>query len=340
MLTFLGDVFPKDAFTVEAELPGSVVINLEAPLTDQIVGYPGKINLRGRTEHLVAAFDRLPVAVSLANNHIMDFYGPGLADTIRQLDAVGIAYCGAGRPEDSFRNPAMLDAGGVKVALLGYADDSSTPVYHSAEHPGAARLELGTVAKDVASARQRGAERIVVMAHWGQEQVTLPSLRCVEIGRAMVDAGVDLVIGHHAHCIQSFEEYRGKHIFYGLGNCVFPRHQSPSYFGADGISTRNADSRPSPANRMSLAVSWNPATGRVRVDPLYFDGHKVRRGRFAVGRFRLSLTSLEGYEKRYQRAYTRGKLRHTLMRFLSRPKLPTLSHYKALRDQFRSTPPR
>lgn len=339
LLTFLGDVFPQDAVSVDVVLAGSTVLNLEAPLTDASVGYPGKINLRGRAEHLRAAFDPLPVAVSLANNHILDFYGPGLADTIRELEALGIAYCGAGTPEDSFKNPAWLRVNGVDVALLGYADESSTPVYHSDDHPGAAPLVLEEVVRDIAVARREGAGRVVAMVHWGQEQVTLPSLRCIELGRAMIDAGADLVIGHHAHCIQSFEEYRGKYIFYGLGNCVFPAHRSPSYF-VDGVSTRNADSRPSALNRMSLAVTWDPVTGETAVSPLYFGDGRLRRGRFDVGRYRLALSSLEGYEQRYRRAYQRGKLRHTIARFLSRPKLPTPHHLEAVLKQLRSGPPR
>ena len=340
LLTFLGDVFPKDAFAFEAALAGSIVLNLEAPLTDRTVGYPGKINLRGEAEHLATGLDPLPVAVSLANNHIMDFHAPGLTDTVQALEQLGIASFGAGSPHDSFRNPALITVGRVTVALLGYADERSTPVYHSDQHPGAARLDLDAVVTDIGAARARGADRVVIMAHWGQEQVTLPSLRCVELGRALIDAGADLVIGHHAHCIQSFEEYRGKHIFYGLGNCVFPAHQSPSYFGADGVSTRNADSRPSALNRRSLAVTWDAGSGAVTTTPLYFDDRTVRRARFDPERYRLSLPSLEGYEARYQRAYNRGKVRHTIMRFLSRPKLPTLAHYRALRRLLRSAPPR
>ena len=339
MLTFVGDVFPKDRFVFDIDLPGAIVLNLEAPLTDHQVGYPAKINLRGKVEHLETAFEPPPVAVNLANNHILDFYEPGLDDTLAELDRLGIAYCGAGSPEDSFRNPAEIVVAGVRVALLGYADESSTPVFHTADHPGAARLDLDRVRRDIQDCRRAGADRVVVMAHWGQEQVTLPSARCIELGRAMVDAGADLIIGHHAHCIQSFEEYRGTYIFYGLGNCVFPAHQSPSYFGADGKPTRSVDSRPALRNRQSLAVTWDPATGSVHAEPLHFDGSVVRRGRFSVNRYRLNLASLTGYEQRYQRAYNRGKLRHTFMRFVTKPKLPRLHHLKALRNLLRSTPP-
>src|SRR5690606_1481583 len=150
-LTFLGDVFPKDPFIIEAELPGSVVLNLAAPLTHRTRGYPGKINLRGSIDCLRAAVDPLPIAVSLDNTHILDFYGPGLADTVAELKALGIAYCGAGTPEDSFKNPAWVSLPGTKVALLGYADESSTPVYHTDEHPGAARLLVDDVIRDISA---------------------------------------------------------------------------------------------------------------------------------------------------------------------------------------------
>lgn len=335
-LTFLGDVFLKDEVELRVDLPGAVILNLEAPLTDREVGYPGKINLRSSAAHLVATFAPPPVAVSLANNHVMDFGEDGYLDTIANLARLGIAHFGAGSPADDFHNPLMLEVAGRKVAVLGYAHASSTPVFHGPGHSGAARLDLETVTRDIASSREHGAERVAVIAHWGHEQVDLPSPECVGLARAIIEAGADLIVGHHSHCIQSFEVYHDKHIFYGLGNCIFPAHRSPSYFDETGRSTQRADSRPSLRNRRSLAVTWDPTTEEVEITPLVFGGGSLSRARFNPERHRMRLDSLTGYEARYARAYKWGKMRHTIARFMSNPKLPRLHHFRSITKQIRS----
>lgn len=336
VLTFLGDVFPKDPVTVDVDLRGGVVPNLESPLTNHTAGYPGKINLKARPANLPATFRPLPVAVSLANNHVMDFGEVGFDDTRRALDAMGVSYFGAGTTADGWHNPCLIDVGDARVALLGYAHASSTPVFGGDGCSGAARLELDAVTRAITDARAQGATHAVVVAHWGDEQVGLPSPECVRLARACVDAGADLIIGHHAHCIQAYEVYRGVHVFYGLGNCIFPAHRSPSYFDEHGRSTRTTDSRPSLRNRRSLAVTWDPATGATTITPLVFDRGRLTRGRFSSSGFRLALATLDGYEARYARAYRWGKLRHTVARFVARPKLPRLRHMRNISKYLRS----
>lgn len=336
MITFLGDVFLKDPVDVRVDLPGALLPNLESPLTDHEVGYPGKINLRSSPTNLVATFSPLPVAVGLANNHIMDFGERGYVDTITALDLLGVKYFGAGSPSNSFYNPLLLEVAGMSVAVLGYAHESSTPVFHTDDHSGAGRLELNTVVHEISASRASGAQRVVVVVHWGHEQVGLPSPECVLLARAIVDAGADLIIGHHAHCIQSYEVYAGKYVFYGLGNCIFPAHQSPSHFDASGRSTKRADSRPSLRNRRSLAVIWNPASEAVKIMPLVFERGALARARFGLARHRLQLDTLDGYEARYARAYKWGKVQHSIARFISQPKLPRLHHVKTITKQMRS----
>lgn len=339
MLTFLGDVFPREPVAVDLEFEGTVVFNLEAPLTLHAVGYPGKINLRGNKAILAAMFPRRPLAVSLANNHIMDFYDAGLDDTFAALDELGIMHFGAGDASNGWRNPLMIESGGMRVAMLGYAHPSCTPVFASETHAGAAELTLERVREDVAAARQGGAQRVVVQAHWGEEHVSLPTRSCIELGRAMVDAGVDLVIGHHAHCIQAYETYAGKPIFYGLGNCIFPAHRSPSYYDTSGRPTKTATTEPALRNRRSLAVSWDPATQDARITPLVFQAGRLRQASFSHRRYRLKVGAWEEYEVRYARAFNYGKLLHTLERFVGAPKLPRLHHVKSIVRLLRSSPP-
>lgn len=328
MITFVGDVFPARPVEVAVDLPGVVVLNLEAPLTDSRAAYPGKINLRGSADAFAATFAGREVVATLANNHCMDFQEPGLLDTFAALDGLGVPYCGAGTAADGWRNPATFTARGLTVAVLAYADPSCSPVYGDGERPGAAPLVLERALRDVAAAREAGADRVVVAAHWGEEQVHLPTSRCVALARVLVDGGADVVVGHHAHCIQSYETYRGRPIMYGLGNCVFPEHESPSYYDAEGRPTRVQRTRPSARNRRSLALVWDPATGAFEVRTLYFDGRRLVPGRFDHERFRLEYRGAERHDVEYARAYRRGKLVHALESFVAEPKLPRLAHLR------------
>jgi hypothetical protein len=328
MITFVGDVFPARPVRVAVDLPGTLVINLEAPLTDSQRGYPGKINLRGRADALAATFGGRPLVATLANNHCMDFHAEGLSDTFAALAGMGVPYCGAGTEADGWHNPVVIEVQGLKVAVLAYADPSCTPVYADGDRPGAAPLSLERALADIAAARAAGADRVVVTAHWGEEQVHLPTSRCVALARALVDGGADVVVGHHSHCVQSYETYRGRPIMYGLGNCVFPEHASPSYFDADGRPTRVQDTRPSVRNRRSLALVWDPVTGTFTVRALYFDGRRLVRGLFAHERFRLRFEDAARHDEEYARAYRWGKVMHAVESFAAKPKLPKLAHLR------------
>lgn len=339
MLTFIGDVFLKDPVELDVSLPGRIVLNLESPLTGPSRPYPRKINLRADPANLTATFPDPPLAVSLANNHALDFYDAGLEATFDALDRAGVRYFGASRPGEGFNNPLIVEVDGVRVALLGYADRSCNPVLATATGTWVAELTIERLEADLEAARLARAERIVVQAHWGHEHVPLPDTQHVVLARRMVDMGVDLVIGHHSHCIQSFETYRGKPIFYGIGNCIFPPHRSPSYFDEAGNPGRAVDSRPAPWNRRSLAVSWEPASRRVSVQPLHFSDGRLTPGRFSPERYRLRIDSLERHDARFRRAYRWGQLRHTLARFVSRPKLPGLNHIRQIGKVLRSAPP-
>lgn len=331
MLTFVGDVYLPRPVRIDADVsPGPWVLNLEAPLTLRERRYPGKVNLRSDPAAFDATFVTPPLAVCLANNHVLDFFPEGLDDTLTHLARRGVAGFGAGTDVDRFRNPAMLEVDGVRIAMLGYADRSTSPVFAVGDVPGVAPLELARVREDIEAARRAGAERVVVQVHWGAEQVHLPSLEDVRLGRAIAEAGADLIVGHHAHCVQAHEVYRGTPIFYGLGNCIFPPHSSPSYFDEHGMPQRWKVSRSFPWNRVSLAVRWDPRSGATHVTFLHYQGGRLRRGRRPLAHRRVRIVDEEAYAARYRRAYAWGKLRHILATFLVDPKLPRWRHVRGL----------
>jgi hypothetical protein len=158
--------------------------------------------------------------VGIANNHIRDAGGIGILQTIANLKKDGIRSSGAGNDFAAAHRPAILEAGGVKVAFLAY--DTIAKAYGaSATRAGSAQMSASAVRKDVAAARKAGAQVVIVFPHWGTEYDPTPFGGQQALARAAIDAGADLVIGNHAHWAGAMEVYEGKPIWYALGNFVF-----------------------------------------------------------------------------------------------------------------------
>ena len=193
-----------------------------------------------------AGFD----AVSLAGNHIADCGPEGIKDTITRLDALGIVHAGAGATLEAARRPALLTVRGRTVALLSYNCVGPEAAWATSDRAGCAYLRLVTgdgspvsptapllaphpealeiLKVDVAAARAL-ADLVIVALHKGIVH-TPARLAGYErpLAQAAIDAGADIVAGHHAHIVRGIEMVRGKPVFHGLGNgCVVTRALSP-----------------------------------------------------------------------------------------------------------------
>ena len=158
--------------------------------------------------------------VSLANNHIGDAGRAGIVQTIDNLAEYGIASGGAGRNARAARRPTILEAGGIKIGIIGY--DTIAPGYRAgAEQPGSASMSAEIVAQDVRKARAAGAALVIVFPHWGTEYDPTPFAGQQALAHAAIDGGADIVIGNHAHWAGAMEVYEGKPIWYALGNFIF-----------------------------------------------------------------------------------------------------------------------
>jgi poly-gamma-glutamate capsule biosynthesis protein CapA/YwtB (metallophosphatase superfamily) len=225
--------------------------HLEVPHTTSVEELEGDVPAPAAPpEHLAALAHAGFDAVTLAGNHIADRGAAGIADTLRTLDASQIAHTGAGLNLPQARQPAYLRVGSRTIALLSYncvgpeaawagpdrAGCSYIYVWPANGGPIAPATPLGRpeptslqdMAFDIEQARMR-ADRVIVALHKGIVH-TRARLAPYErpIAHAAIDAGADIVIGHHAHIVRGIEIYRNKPIFHGLGNgCVVTRALSP-----------------------------------------------------------------------------------------------------------------
>jgi len=160
--------------------------------------------------------------LSLANNHTPNFGAKGLKDTFKYLDQAGIKYVGAGENEEKTNEIVYLESKGFKFAFLAYSSPVFAPASYFAKGgaPGIAMMDIEKMAEAVAKAKEK-ADFVIVSMHAGEEYVQKPNQFQIKFARAAIEAGAELVIGHHPHVLQTVEKYKGKYIFYSLGNFVF-----------------------------------------------------------------------------------------------------------------------
>lgn len=165
-----------------------------------------------------AGFDLL----SLANNHIFNFGEEGILMTIENLDHAELGHCGAGKNLLTARKPWIRDVRGTKIAWLCYNDTDVVPnnSFATLDRAGTVEMTLENMQKDIDGLRG-SVDFILVSMHSGSEYSSRPNKRQIRFARAAIDAGADIVIGHHPHVLQPVEYYKKGIILYSLGNFVF-----------------------------------------------------------------------------------------------------------------------
>ncbi|MGI5219114.1 CapA family protein [Nocardia sp. CA-290969] len=194
--------------------------------------------------------------ISFAGNHCMDFGARAMLETITNLRAAHLHPVGVGANIDEARQPAVLPASGGEVSVLSYssilphsfwatenrpgcAPMRAFTVYEQVEHdqPGtparihtfAHRDDLAALRADIA--RQKSAGRFVIASfHWGIHFIPAEIADYQrDVARAAVDAGADIVIGHHSHILKGIEIYKGVPIFYSLANFAMDTRITPEH---------------------------------------------------------------------------------------------------------------
>ena len=258
--------------TAAALKSGDIAIgNLEAPATVSGNEFRGKRFRFKSKPDAAAALKRAGFSVvTLANNHILDFGPAGLAQTRRHLSESRIAFTGAGSNLDEARRPALLTAKGKKIAFLAYSLTLPEEFFATTSRAGTAPGYLRYVREDIARLRPL-ADHIVVSFHWGCELAVTPRAYQVKTARAAIDAGAEVVIGHHPHVLQGIERYRDGVIFYSLGNFAFA---TPSTRSDRSIIARVTLDR---GVKSVELLPLNVLNREVRLQPALLEGKPARK---------------------------------------------------------------
>lgn len=212
---------------VKEELAGADVAfgNLENPVAARCRRAAKKISFQARPLSADALVGAGLDLVALANNHTLDCGKGGLLETIDHLSARGLRWAGAGPTLAAAEAPVVLTVKGIKLAFVAFTDVAPLRGPRRDVWAGVARASGFALRRAVAAARAR-ADAVVVSLHWGVEYASRPSARQRELAQAAVEAGADLVLGHHTHTLQGLQAFAGGSggralVAYSLGNFVF-----------------------------------------------------------------------------------------------------------------------
>lgn len=223
--------------------------NLECPASVSGSPLPKKYSFHAQPAFLealrLAGFN----LVSMANNHSIDWGRDALLETRDNIIKHGMIPLGAGRNQKEAQQPVIVKKGGLSFAFLANEDMLLEGIVNLPDRPAAAAASIEEMVENIR--RVRGSvDFVVVSEHWGVEFQEEPTWNQVDKAHRLIDAGADLVLGHHPHVLQSIELYRGKYIVYSLGNFLFDQKQESRSQSMvfdcefDGSGIHNAGLRP------------------------------------------------------------------------------------------------
>jgi poly-gamma-glutamate capsule biosynthesis protein CapA/YwtB (metallophosphatase superfamily) len=243
--------------------------NLETTV-DHNASFSGYPNFNSRPA-LLAALRRAGVrVVSVANNHIMDSGTEGLKRTLGNIEAAGLVFVGAGRSKAEAAGIKHLKARGVDVAFLAYTYGTNGRLPRSA--PGAPGVNIlrtdseADLAGAVAAVQRAraSADLVVVSLHWGAEYAADPTPWQRRVAGALIEAGADVILGHHPHVLQPIESRAARDgrvglVAFSLGNFVSSQNAGITHLNKDDHKALTGD-----AIILSIAVGKEGCKAAVK----------------------------------------------------------------------------
>ena len=239
--------------------------HLEVPLAkdqNRLSGYPSF----GAPDELLDSVKGVGYdGCSTASNHSLDQGLSGIERTLAQMDARALRHSGTARSAQEGSSTTFYDVAGAKVAHLSYSYGFNGYPIPTSVPFAVNQIDVGRIHSDATTARQRGAQLVIVSLHWGDEYRHEPSAYQKQVAADLLPFGdIDVVVGHHAHVVQPIEQVEGTYVVWGLGNQLANQRQIPR---SDGLT-------------VSIRATQQP-NGRYKVDgieaiPTYVEAGSMR----------------------------------------------------------------
>lgn len=241
-ILFCGDIMPGGVLPYQDEYISKPVLDLlntadyrvgtlECAIGDNIP-FDKKKMAMAQGKNIVYArekdFERIKYlgmnVVTLANNHIFDLGAEGLFNTIKLLDKNGIKHCGAGRNLQEASEPCYIIHDGLRIAFIGCCFEGLPPytIERATETSPGIYQSTEKAICDLIQGSKSKADVVIVLPHWGVEYSYIPPQKCIYLAKRMIDAGADAVVGSHTHIMNPRMTYKGKPVYFSLGNFLFP----------------------------------------------------------------------------------------------------------------------
>jgi poly-gamma-glutamate synthesis protein (capsule biosynthesis protein) len=219
------------------------LVNLESAVTTRGTPEPKTYHFRAPVTAYAALRGAGIDAVSIANNHALDYGRVGLLDTLDSARSAGFPVFGAGRTVDEAYTPWTTTVRGVRIAVLGMSQvhELAGPWSATATRPGIAMaFDAGRAAAAVRAARA-AADLVIVFMHWGVEGSSCPSGQMKTFASRMSAAGADIVLGTHAHTLLADGWLGRTYVHFGLGNFLWYGTSHSTDSGVLRLTVRGRD---------------------------------------------------------------------------------------------------
>lgn len=306
----LGDYFTTKEFKIDKLLEDNFILNLEFPITNAKNKKEDKICLKGEDSKF-NCFHNLPTAVTLANNHIFDYGIRGVEDTLDYLKKNEIFYFGLGNEDNNFNQPFQFD----KLHFYNYCSLDTNPIIGE-KNLKISLIDENRMIRDITTSIRKGFKPVLII-HWGEEESIYPAPKDILLAKRLISYGAYLILGHHAHVIQSKIRFGGHLIYFGLGNFIF-----------DDISTRikginntylRYEKKQKLKNRRSLGIVVQEK--KIKEKYYQFNQNEISQIRLKVPTKTLSIKSYKTYLK-----FMNRKIK--ILNFLKNPRNISLEKLK------------
>lgn len=198
--------------------------NLEGPVSDIGHNVGSKYSFRMNPAILPILKNHGFDIVSFANNHVGDWSQSAFEDTLARLEKNNIAYTGAGWNTDDAEKVRIIESHGIRIGFVGFTDVGPNWMQASNSHAGILLASDPNLENIITIAKQ-DVDILIASFHWGVEYAPFND-RQETLAKRALDAGADMVIGHHPHVTQEIKYYDGKLVAYSLGNFIFDQYFS------------------------------------------------------------------------------------------------------------------